>query len=70
MYQVSVATLTSVAIPYWASVLAPVLAVPPSRNVTPPDGLIVVAEDAMINTAVPIDNATAALVGMVMVPEP
>jgi hypothetical protein len=59
-----------VAIPLVANVSAPVVDVPANLRVTPPAGLIVVAPDATINTAVPVAKETVALVGIVMVPDP
>ena len=70
MYQVSVATLTKLATPYWAMVLAPEAPDPPSNKVTPPAGLTVVELLAIINTAVPMVKFVVPLVGIVSVPDP
>lgn len=70
MYQVLVATFTSVATPCVASVLLPVDPTPAQITVVPDDCAIVVADVAMIKIAVPTGSGTAVLVGTVIVPDP
>ena len=70
MYQVFVATFIMVAMPLAAKVRDPVVAVPASLKVTPEAAAIVVVPVATTNIVVPTANGTAALVGMVNVPEP
>ena len=69
MNHVVAATLTAVAIPYAASVLVPVVPLPPKYmvSVVIPIVVEVALGPAISEIAVPIGNATAVLAGIVIV---